>query len=185
MSLYGKKPAFGAVRSHMSYAPRSIMQTPSAVQSRAMNTSLRMNGLGSTLLSNALQEQLLGQTNDLFAQLDEINALLDEAARTNVVDANTQAAWLSRMDEVASGAQRLVDRVGALDDTTVQAWHDELTRLVRLTSGLRADVSGSVASLTGSKVTTVAIWTGVGVFGAVGLLLTARWWINRKKGHRR
>jgi hypothetical protein len=179
MSLYTKKPAFGAVRSHVNYsapAMKSAAMVPMGAR--------RIRGLGTTI-TNTYQEQLLGRVNDLFAVLDEITALLNQAAQSNIVDPQQQADWISRMDEVSSGSQRLSDRVSTLDDSTLQAWQDELTRLSDLAGNLRNEVASATAAATGSKVMTVAIWTGVSVFGAIGLLLGVRWWTKRRKGRHR
>lgn len=178
---YRSRPAFGAVRTHSNYtAAKPVPPRPHMI-----TASRTMRGLGSTVTST-YQEQLLGRVNDLFAQIDEVNALLNQAAQSNVVDPQQQAGWLSRMDEIASGSQRLSDRVSALDDATLPAWQDELTRLFNMAETLRAEITSATAAATGSKVATVAIWTGIGVFGAIGTLLAVRWWMKRpKRGHRR
>lgn len=189
--MYGSKPAFGAVRTHANY---STVKPASPMSVHAASPMSTQAGFGPSSyfglrgpVTSVTQEHLLGEVNDLFAQIDEINALLDQAARSDVVSPDQQASWLSRMDEIASGAQRLSTRVGTLDDSAIEDWRTELTRLSNLADVLHSEVSSTSAAATGSKVLTVAAWTGLGVFGAIGTLLLVRWWSKKphRKGRRR
>jgi len=141
-----------------------------------------MQGLGST--EAGVGQDLIIMAAPIASTLDQVGVLLDQAAAVGSVDAASLDDWSQQHAELGASYQRLVDRaadVASQGGDAQAAWLVEAERIAGMAQSLLHEVSSLSATYVRGRTTKIALWTGAAVLGAVGTLLTVRWYVNRKK----
>lgn len=150
----------------------------SSLRGRARGALRGWSGLG--LIPSGDRAALLHNIEPLFAALDSISSRINDLAQLGA-PSEVIIGFRAERDELRASAQRLADRVDALetgDEVTIwQGAHGDLrARAValdhRVVAAMRERHHGSLWR--------VGLWTGGAVLGTVGLVVLVRY-LGRKR----
>jgi len=113
-----------------------------------------------------------------FLELELMQRTLNAASARGV----DVSMWQAVRDELRASMQRMADRVDALEAAEDgHAWNTERDRLRAAISQLTTDANDYIRMVDAGSKTSVGIWVGAAVLGAVGTVLLVRWYGKKRR----